>query len=147
MTKRIRDVSKTYPVIRDTSVAYPPIDPAELAAALGAEQPGNKAESGGSPLTQIALAAELAKRAQQEAAQRQKVVVSDAQRQLLEDLASTLTSNGSHPTSAQVATAVLSIALRSLVNASEEQRAALAQELAALTNGNSGDAKPSEKDA
>ena len=56
MTKRIIDTSKTQPVIRDTSKTEPLIDPAVIAAALGAELVGT-VEGGGSQLGMIARAA------------------------------------------------------------------------------------------
>jgi hypothetical protein len=147
MAKWIRTTGDKQPRIIDTSPKQPAIDPAHVAAALGAEPTGLTVEAGGSPLGLASRAMEYGKRAEAEVARRQSISVSDAQWKQLDDLAAALSSNGSVPVPGQVASAVLRIALRSLVNASEEQRAALAQEIAALTNGNPSDANPAKKDS
>jgi hypothetical protein len=145
MTKKIRDTGRAYPVIRDTGPAYRRIEPAEIAAALGGELPGVQVEpTGGNPLDMLARAMEHGKRSQAEAERRQQIPVSDVQWKQLDDLAAALSANGAAPLPGRVAAAVLGIALRSLANASEEQRAALAQELAALGNGPQADARPTE---
>lgn len=138
MTRRIIDTSPTQPRIHDTSPTQPYIDPDVVAAALGGEFVGTVSR-GGSPLGAVARLTESGKPNQAEIARREQVALSDAQMRQLGDLAAALTNGAATPTTAQVATAVLSIALRSLANASEEQRAALAQELAALANGQPGE--------
>jgi hypothetical protein len=145
MAKHIRNTGPTYPVIRNTGPTYRSLDVAEVAAALGGDLPGVQVEpTGGNPIDMLARAMEHGKRSQAEAERRQQIPVSDAQWKQLDDLAAALSSNGSAPLPGQVAAAVLSVALRSLANASEEQRAALAQELAALGNGPQADARPTE---
>jgi hypothetical protein len=146
MAKWIRTTGDNQPTIRVTSPRQPLIEPGQVAAALGAEPGGVPVEGGSSPLGVVARAVEYGKRSQQEAVQRQKVVLNDAQRQQLDDLASSLASGTSQPTSAEVATAVLSIALRSLVGASEEQRVLIAKEIAAASNGESEAAQPAQSD-
>jgi hypothetical protein len=90
---------------------------------------------------------EYGKRVDAEAARRQSIPVSDAQWKQLDDLAAALASGGTAPLPGQVAAAVLRLALRSLVTMSEEQRAAIAQELTALGNGQPDESKPADKDA
>lgn len=60
MAKRIRDVSKTAPRIKDTSRKARLVDPAEVATALGAEVVG-RINRRGSPIKAHALRVELAR--------------------------------------------------------------------------------------
>jgi hypothetical protein len=147
MTKRIVTTGDKQPRIIVTSERLPRIDPAVVAAALGAEPGGVPVEGGNHPIAMMARAAEWGKRQEAEAARHDKVVLGEAQLKQLEDLAASLAANGTTPTKARVATAVLNVALRSLTNVSEEQRAALAKELADLAasaNGQPPEPNPAE---
>jgi hypothetical protein len=125
MTQRIRTTGSKQPLIRDISPKQPRIDPAEVAAALGAEATGIKVEGGHGAM--LAVAAQLGKRQ----ATRRLIRLNDEQWQQIEDLAASFASDGFKPTPGQVAAALLSLSLRALADPSAD-RAALAQELAAI---------------
>jgi hypothetical protein len=135
MSKRIRDTSKTEPLIRDTSKTERPLDPAKLAAALGAEPTGITIEGGG-PMTHLAVAIELGKRRPRGA--RPTIPLADEQRKQLDDLAADLASNGFTPSAGQVAAALLTLSLRALADPSAD-RGPLARALAEI-------ARPSPND-
>ncbi|MBL8795095.1 MAG: hypothetical protein JNM56_14395, partial [Planctomycetia bacterium] len=64
MTKQIRDIGPAEKRIRDIGAAYPPLDPAEVAKALGAESANAKLEFKLGPISLLAVRQELARRLQ-----------------------------------------------------------------------------------
>jgi hypothetical protein len=122
MTRKIIDTSTTYPRIRDTSPTMPRVDPAQVAAALGAEPTGVTRDDGGSPLSIFLLRAELFRRLQLSSGSpvleavpcRAKIPISEPDWKRLEELAASLAENGFTPSAGQVASVLLSLSLRSL---------------------------------
>jgi len=128
MTQRIVDTSATEPGIVDISPTLPGVDPAVVAAALGAEPAGVTRERGGSPLSLFLLRAELIKRLQpsgsrsspntqpvaDEDPQGVKVSISEQEWRELEALAASLAKEGFTFSAKQVAGALLRLSLRSL---------------------------------
>ena len=121
MSKPIRVVESTARPIRVVEPTARRIDPAEVAAALGAEPTGDRVPHAG-PLTLYALRTELYRRRQSSGGrpgiagtdQRVKIPVSDGDWARLEALASELSGPGSAPSAGQVASILLSLALDSV---------------------------------
>jgi hypothetical protein len=137
MAKRIRPTEPTVPRIRPTEPTVRRLDPEAVAEALGgepyAERPGGRP----GPLTLDALREELLRRRQSSGGRpgiegtdfRAKIPVGEQEWQRLEALAESLSAEGFSPSAGQVASVLLSIALRS-VNADAQGGAAVVQELA-----------------
>jgi hypothetical protein len=124
MTKKLVDIGPAMKKIRDTGDAMPLIDPTDLAAALGAEIiPQIKLESG-NPLSLYALRAEIFRRLQSSggrpalegATRRTKIPVSDQEWHDLESIAAAITQEGCTPSAGQVASVLLNLALRSVLD-------------------------------
>lgn len=118
MSKPIRVVESTVRPIRVVESTVRRIDPAEVAAALGAEPTGDRVPAAG-PVTLYALRTELFRRRQSTGAppgiagtnQRDEIPVSDHDWARLEALATELSGPGSSPSAGQVASILLSLAL------------------------------------
>jgi hypothetical protein len=118
MSKPIRVVESTVRPIRVVESTVRRIDPAKVAAALGAEPTGDRVPAAG-PVTLYALRTELYRRRQSSGGrpgiagtdQRVKIPVSDQDWARLEALASELSGPGSSPSAGQVASILLSLAL------------------------------------
>lgn len=120
---RIRDTSKTLPLIVDKSKAMPRVDPAQVTAALGAEPtPFARLETAVAPLTIAAIREELYRRLQstggrpalEGADRRAKIPLGAEQWELLERIAAEVATEGYTPSAGQVASVVLSMALRDI---------------------------------
>jgi hypothetical protein len=142
--KRIRDTSPALPIIRDTSPALPLVDPAQMAAALGAEPSPLTVKHGLAPLTLYAVRSELYCRLQSnggrpglsETSRRAKIPLGDGDWAELEKLAATFTGPDGSPSAGQVGSVLLSMAIRSVTNEIEKSPGALssiARELATKT--------------
>jgi hypothetical protein len=120
--KKIRDTSPTLPVIRDTSPTLPLVDPAQVAAALGAEPTPVTLSRALSPLTLYAVRAELFRRLQSsggrpalaDTSRRAKIPLADADWVELEQLAATIAGPEGTPSAGQVGSVLLSMAIRSV---------------------------------
>ena len=120
--RRIFDTSVVMRKIRDTSKAEPLLDPAMLAAALGAEPVSTPREAAGSPLAVLAVRQETARRLQSsggrpaliDADRRVKIPLSDQEWQQLESLAAAVATNGRTPSAGQVASVLLNLALKAV---------------------------------
>jgi hypothetical protein len=119
--KRIKIIGKTQPLIRDTGQAQPLVDPSLIAEALGADEIGNVLDSG-NPLSFAALRHELAQRllstggrpALKDTDRRQKIPLSDDDWTRLCELAQRVSDLDARPAPAQVASALLHLALANL---------------------------------
>lgn len=141
MTPPFRKTPSTVRPIQTTPSTIRKVDPAKVAAALGAEPTGERVPHAG-PLTLYALRTELYRRRQSSGGrpgiagtdQRVKIPVSDHDWARLEALAAELSGPGSSPSAGQVASILLSLALDSVKPAAEagDKRpdAALSQKLA-----------------
>src|SRR5262249_16133937 len=128
--------------IRNTGPTLPRIEPAEVAAALGAEPTEVTLEAALSPLTLFVVRQELFRRLQSRGGRpalsgttrRAKIPLSDAEWSELEALASAIAAAGCAPTAGQVASVLLTLALRSVTaqvgNKAGQARSPLARELA-----------------
>jgi hypothetical protein len=146
MTKRIRSSEPTAPRIRTTEAAVPHLDPQSVAEALGAEPCPEQIEGQPGPVSLYALRQEILRRRQSSGGRpgiegtsfRAKIPVNDQDWQRLDALATSLSAEGFSPSAGQVASVLLSLALRSLTNDPPAQdpgqtgsTAARARELAA----------------
>jgi hypothetical protein len=121
MNERVRTIESTVRPIRTTDSPLPQVDPALVAAALGAEATGDKIPHAG-PVTLYALRAELFRRRVSRGGrpgiagtdQRPKIPLSDEDWAKLEELAATLGGPGSSPSAGQVASVLLSLAIESV---------------------------------
>ena len=122
--KRIRDRSEKQPRIRDVSPVQPRVDPSMIARALGAE-PIATLPKGRNPMAFERLRHEIARRllstggrpSLQGVDRRQKIPVSDQDWKRLCRLAARLATATQRPAPAQVASALLRIALANLDDA------------------------------
>jgi hypothetical protein len=143
MTKKIRNIGPTAKRIRDTSATLPRIEPSEVAAALGAEPTGVTLEGALSPLTLLVVRQEVVRRLQSSGgrpalsgvSRRAKIPLSDAEWSELERLAAAIASPGCAPTAGQVASVLLTAALRMAAEQMDKpsgpSRSPLGEELAA----------------
>ncbi len=124
MTKRIRTTEATFPRIRDTSTPLPRIEPAQIQEALGAELAEEGLEGALAPITLFAVREELVKRLQSSGGRpalagvtrRAKIPLSDQEWLQLEELAAAVSSPGFAPSAGQVASVLLTLALRSVAS-------------------------------
>jgi hypothetical protein len=114
MTKKLVDIGPAMKKICDIGKAYPRIEPAQVAAALGAEAVPDAAANGGSPLTLFAVRQEIARRLQSTSVARPvKIPLNAQQWQQLETVAAAIADAGCAPSADQVAGVLLNLALRS----------------------------------
>jgi hypothetical protein len=145
MTKRIQISEPTVKPIRASDRAVRRLDPKAVADALGGEPCPERIEGQPGPVTLYALRQELLRRRQSSGGRpgiegtsfRAKIPVGDQDWQRLEVLAASLSAAGFVPSAGQVASVLLSIALRAVTtNVKEEVQdqtnntAVLARELA-----------------
>jgi len=129
MIRRIRSTSPTEKILRDTSPKLPLLDPKVVARALGAEFTGVRLEKSLAPITLAVVRAELYRRLRTrggrpglaDTSRRTKIPLSDQQWAELEQLAAKLATPESSPSAGQVASVLLSSALR-CVRASRKSR-------------------------
>lgn len=146
MTKRIRTVEPTVKRIRATEPAVRRLDPKAVADALGAEPCPEHIEGRPGPLTLYALRTELLRRRQSSGGRpgiegtsfRAKIPVAEQDWQRLEAVAASLAAEGFSPSPGQVASVLLSVAVRSVTAGLKDEAqgqagytAALAKELTA----------------
>ena len=120
MITRIRSTSPTEPIIRNTSPTEPRLDPRLVAKALGAEVTGVRLEKALAPITLAVVRAELFRRLRtsggrpglSDTSRRNKIPLSDQQWAELEKLAAMLATDELSPSAGQVASVLLSSALR-----------------------------------
>ena len=119
--KRIKIIGKTQPLIRDTGQAQPLVDPSLVAGTLQADEIG-KVPDTGSPPSFAALRYELSqrllstggRRALKDTDRRQKIPLSDDDWARLCELAQRIGDLDARPAPAQVASALLHLALANL---------------------------------
>jgi len=119
--KRIKIIGKAQPLIRDTGPAQPLVDPSTVAEALGAAEIGTVLD-GGSPPSFAALRYELSQRllstggrpALKGTDRRQKIPLGDDDWTRLCELAQRVADLDARPAPAQVASALLHLALANL---------------------------------
>jgi len=122
MAGKIIDTGAAERRIKDTGAAYPRLDPAEVAKALGAEGPGTNLEFTLGPISLLALRQELARRLQSSGGRpalegvdrRAKIPISDEQWSQLEKIAAAVSTSDCAPTAGQVASVLLSSALQAV---------------------------------
>jgi hypothetical protein len=122
MSKRIRPTEKTAKLLRDTGPTLPRLDADTIAAALGAEAAVERIEEALAPVTLLAMRAELVARLQSSGGRpalsgttrRAKIPLGDEEWQALEDLAAAISSEGFTPSAGQVASVLLTLAVRSV---------------------------------
>lgn len=146
MTKRIRTSDPTVKRLTASSPTVRRLDPKDVADALGGEPCPERIEGQPGPVTLYALRQELLRRRQSSGGRpgiegtsfRAKVPVGDQDWHRLEALAASLSTEGFAPSAGQVASVLLSIALRSVTTDLKEEAgepagytAVLAKELAA----------------
>ena len=143
MTKRIRVTGPSVTRIEVSGPTVPPLDPAVVASALGAEPMPGGVEGRPGPITLYALRAELLSRRQSSGGRpgiegtslRAKIPLREEDWARLDSLAASLSSEGFSPSAGQVASVLLRMAIRSVVAdsppAEGRGRAALAEALAA----------------
>lgn len=147
MTKRLRASEPTARRIKLKEPAVRRIDPQAVATALGAEPCPERVEGRPGPVTLYALRSELMRRRQSSGgrpgiegtALRAKIPLTQKDWRKLEALASSLSRAGFSPSAGQVASVLLSLALRSVTADSQAQgptpgtlQPALAKELATV---------------
>jgi hypothetical protein len=147
MAKPIRPTEPTVPRLRPMEPAVRHLDPDRVAAALGAEPGPEHILGQPGPITLYALRSERLRRRQSSGGRpglegtslRAKIPLPEQDWARLEDLAASLSTEGFSPSAGQVASVLLSLALRSLAAEPPGQVAArLAGELTA--KGSSGNA-------
>lgn len=124
MAGKIRDIGAAEKRIQDVGAAYPRLDPAEVAKALGAAGPGVKLELPLGPITLLAVRQELARRLQSSGGRpalegvdrRAKIPISDEQWAQLEKIAAAVATPDCTPTPGQVASVLLSSALQAVAD-------------------------------
>lgn len=120
MTKRIRVTEPALSSIRDTGSTLPRVEAAQVQAALGAETFAGKLDELLAPLTLYAVREELVRRLQSSGgrpalegtSRRAKIPLSEQQWLQLEELAAAVSSPGFAPSAGQVASVLLTAALR-----------------------------------
>jgi hypothetical protein len=145
MTKIIDTSAQKQKPIRHVGPTQPRLDPAEVARALGAERAGVTLEGVLGPITLFAVREELFKRLESSGgrpalagtSRRAKVPLGDAEWQQLEELAASAGSAGFAPSAGQVASVLLSAALRQVASepAAGQPNSPLARELAQRVEG------------
>jgi len=144
---KIIDISAhKHKLIRHVGPTQPPVDPAEVARALGAEPAPVTFEGVLGPITLFAVRQELFKRLESSGgrpalARRAKVPLSDAEWRQLEELAGSVGSAGFAPSAGQVASVLLSAALRQVASeaGAGQPNSPLARELAERAAGVAGE--------
>jgi hypothetical protein len=146
MTKRIHVTDPTVSRIRGTEGPLPRVDPQAVADALGAEPDREPLGQNPGPLTFFALRSELFRRLQSRGGRpglegttfRAKIPLDQQEWKRLETLAASFSDEGFSPSPGQVASVLLSLALRTVSHELEHPgtlssgyAALLAQELAA----------------
>ncbi len=134
MTAKIQTTGNKLPRIAVTSPRLARIEPAAVAAALGAEPAGDWEAGHPAAMTLYALRAEIMLRMVSHGGrprvegtdQRVKIPVSDQDWHTLETLATSLAAKGFTPSAGQVASVLLNMALRT-VNTSAEDPSLIAQ--------------------
>jgi hypothetical protein len=143
MAKQIRPTEPTVRRLRPGEPAVPRLDPDRVAAALGAEPCPERLTGPSGPITLYALRSELLRRRHSSGGRpglegtslRAKIPLPEQDWARLEELAASLSTEGFAPSAGQVASVVLSLALRSLADEPPGQVAArLARELTAETS-------------
>ncbi len=142
MAKRIRDTAPPVKRIQPSEPAVRRLDPQAVAEALGGEPMAGHVEGRPGPLTLHVLREELLRRRHSSGGRpglegtnlRAKVPLNDQDWAQLEELAGSLSAEGFAPSAGQVASVLLSLALRSVTQAgqSPERTAIIAKELAEL---------------
>ena len=123
MTKRIVDIGPAMRKIRDIGKTLPRVDPALVAAALGAEPIARVPPESGNPLALYAVRAEIFRRLQSsggrpaltETDRRVKIPLSDKEWTQLESIAAAVATKTCAPSTGQVASVLLNLALRSVL--------------------------------
>ncbi len=139
MTAKIQTTGNKLPRIRVTGPRLPRVDPAEVAAALGAE-PGGEGRAGQpAAMTLYALRAEMMHRLVSHGGrprvegtdQRVKIPISDQDCHALESLATSLAAKGFTPSAGQVASVLLNMALQTVGTSADDPSlvARIAQQL------------------
>jgi hypothetical protein len=143
MAKHIRPSEPTLPRIKATSPRVRRIDPQTVAKELGGEELTDHVQVRPGPLTLYALRSELWQRRQSSGGRpgiegtslRAKIPLNEQDWKRLEALATSLSSEGCSPSAGQVASVLLSMALRSVAEEPDAppavHAAAVARELAA----------------
>ena len=145
MHKGIRVKESTEKPIRVTSSTAARLDPADIARALGAEPAGVTREGALAPPTRFAVQQELFNRLQSSGGRpalegttrRAKIPLSDQEWQQLEALAASVSATGFAPSAGQVASVLLTAALKQLAaqGLDGQPDSALTRELATRTAG------------
>jgi len=146
MTRKIQVAESTQKPIRVAASSQPRVEPQQIEAALGAEASVERLEEVLAPVTLLALREELASRRQPSGGRpglsgvtrRVKIPLSDKEWLELEELAAAVSSPGFAPSAGQVASVLLTSALRVvatqlLETAARGPGSPLGRELAALT--------------
>ncbi|HUG92563.1 MAG TPA: hypothetical protein VML55_17115 [Planctomycetaceae bacterium] len=123
---------QTHVRIRDTSTALARIDPSQVASALDAEPVDFGFSGGGGPLSLFQIRQELLDRLRStggrpslaEASRRAKIPLSAAQWKELEGIAAEVASPGFAPSAGQIASVLLSLSLRTIRSARQENHVA-----------------------
>lgn len=123
MAMKILAAESAGKVVRDTSVPRPRIEPDAVAAALGAEEAGEKLARALAPITLYALRTEIHGRlhsgggrpALSGTSRRPKIPLGDAEWADLEQLAAELSGPEFRPSPGQVASALLSLSIRAVI--------------------------------
>jgi hypothetical protein len=141
--KKIRLTGPILPVIRDTSTPLPRVTPEMVATSLGADVSGQGLVEALAPITLFALRSELLGRLQSSGgrpalsntSRRAKIPLGDAEWAELEELAAAVSAPGFSPSAGQIASVLLSLALRSVhsrvARSAKPASSPLARELAA----------------
>ena len=147
MTKKIKTVGETLPLIRDTSPSLARVDPNKVQEALGAESTAERLEEALGPVTLFALREELVNRLQSSGGRpalagvtrRAKVPLNDEDWLRLEELAAAVSSPGFAPSAGQVASVLLTLSIHSVAARATAGGASssLLRELADLVAGES----------
>ena len=140
MTRRIQPSEPTVKRIQATEPAARRLDPQAVADALGGEPCPERVAGSAGPVTLYALRQELLSRRQSSGGRpgiegtsfRAKIPVGEDDWQRLEALATSLSAAGFSPSAGQVASVLLSLALRSLSTGREEGAEGHAAHTAAL---------------
>jgi hypothetical protein len=122
MAKKLPGPGSTQRRVQLTGSAQRRIDPAEVAAALGAERAAGEAKGNPGPVVLYALRSEIMRRRQSKGGrpgiegspQRVKIPLGSQDWQKLEELAAAMTTPGFCPSPGQVASVLLSLAIRSV---------------------------------
>ncbi len=123
MAKTIRPTEPTSPRLRDTSSAHPCIDPESVVSGLGADV-GERIQTLLSPISLLAVRKELADRLQtsggrpalSDTTRRTKIPLREHDWAALEQLAAAVGSEGFVPSAGQVASVLLTLSVRQMMN-------------------------------